>query len=278
MTKSIAHGAPIWADCSSPDMAADLEFYTKLFNWSTFDAGEDYGHYTELCLGTSVATARAVAGLVSRAPADRDKPGSWDVAFHVPDCVKAAAEAEKLGAAIVSHPVRIGEDLVFASLRDPDGGEFGLFEPLNEHMGFTAYDEPGAVVWFEYVYDGRPVEAMQFYAELLNWEVQVPGKDKPEPEAPYVGLWAQDFDDHHCRGNAEFGGARMALGPELDRGPHWLVCFGTDSVDLTAAKAVDLGGTLAVAPVDDPGGRMAVLVSPTGAHFTVMSSRERAQD
>jgi predicted enzyme related to lactoylglutathione lyase len=29
-----------------------------------------------------------------------------------------------------------------------------------------------------------------------------------------------------------------------------------------------------VAPVDDPGGRMAVLVSPTGAHFTIMESKK----
>lgn len=273
MPTSIPLGAPIWADSTTPDLAVDLAFYTGLFNWSSFDSGEQFGHYTELCLGTTVSTARAVAGIVGDQSGEPGLSGKWDVAFHVDDCVQAVAEAEKLGATVVAHPMRIGEDLVYAAVRDPDGGAFGLYEPLNDHVGFTARDEPGAIVWFEYVYDGAPAEAMQFYSELLNWSVKVPGSEEPPHDAPYVGLWT-----HHAGllpgGALEFGGARMALGPELELKPHWLACFGTDSVDLTVAKALDLGATTVVAPVNDPGGRMAVLASPTGAHFSVMASRD----
>jgi predicted enzyme related to lactoylglutathione lyase len=268
---SIPLGAPIWADAVTPDLSGDLDFYMRLFNWAAFDSGEQFGHYTELCLGTTVSEARAVAGIAESASGD---PGSsWGVAFHVGDCVTTVAEAEKLGATITSHPIRVGDDLVYAALKDPDGGAFGLFEPLSDKVGFTARNEPGAIVWFEYVYDGAPVEAMQFYSELLNWSLKAPEGGGPERDAPYVGLWTHEglaIRGHHV----EFGGARMALGPELKMKPHWAVCFGTDSVDLTAAKAVDLGGTVAVAPVDDPGGRMAVLTSPTGAFFTVMAPRE----
>lgn len=269
MSTSIPLGAPIWADTNSPDPSADLEFYTRLFNWTSFDSGEQFGHYTELCLGTTVAVARAVAGLSANPLGGSDLPAGWGVSFHVSDCVQSAAEAEKLGGTIVSHPMRIGEDLVYAAMRDPDGGTFGLFEPLNEHVGFGAFGEPGAIVWFEYVYDGAPVEAMQFYAELLNWSVRLPDAEDPPRDAPYVGLWTHETQ-------VEFGGGRMALGPELEMKPHWLACFGTDSVELTVAKAVDLGGSVAVAPVEDPGGRMAVLASPTGAHFSVMSTKEHA--
>ena len=267
MATSIPLGAPIWADTSTPDFAGDLAFYTRLFNWTSFDSGEQFGHYTELCLGSTVSTARAVAGIVANAPGEPDLPAGWGVSFHVSDCVQAAAEAEKLGGIIVSHPMRVGEDLVYAAMKDPDGGAFGLYEPLDDHVGFKAFGEPGAIVWFEYVYDGAPIEAMQFYAEVLNWSVRVPGPEEPLREAAYVSLWTHET-------KVEFGGGRMALGPELEMRPHWLVCFGTDSVDLTAAKAVDLGGSVVVAPVDDPGGRMAVLASPTGAHFTVMAARD----
>jgi predicted enzyme related to lactoylglutathione lyase len=277
MTTSIPIGAPIWADANTPDLAADLAFYMRLFNWSSFDTGEQFGHYTELCLGTTISMARAVGGLAPNPPGEASRLSTWGVAFHVEDCVQATANAEKLGATIVSHPVRVGDDLVYAAMRDPDGGAFGLFEAMSDHVGFTAFGEPGAVVWFEYVYDGAPVEAMQFYAELLNWSLRVPGLDEPPHDAPYVGLWTHDHGPVQ-EGTAEFGGARMALGPEVEMKPHWLVCFGTDSVDLTAAKAVDLGGRVAVAPVDDPGGRMAVLVSPTGAHFTIMSTAVRGRD
>jgi predicted enzyme related to lactoylglutathione lyase len=280
MPTSIPLGAPIWADANTPDLAADLDFYMRLFNWASFDTGEQFGHYTELCLGTTISMARAVGGLAPNPPGEQQRPSAWGVAFHVDDCVRATADAEKLGAAIVSNPVRVGDDLVYAAMRDPDGGAFGLFEPMTDHVGFTAFGEPGAIVWFEYVYDGAPVEAMQFYAELLNWSLRVPegSKHKAVPhDAPYVSLWTHD-DGPVQEGTAEFGGARMALGPEVEMKPHWLVCFGTDSVDLTASKAVDLGGRVAVAPVDDPGGRMAVLVSPTGAHFTIMSTAVPGRD
>ncbi|HEX2144624.1 MAG TPA: VOC family protein [Glycomyces sp.] len=281
MPTSIPLGAPIWADANTPDLAADLAFYMRLFNWSSFDSGEEFGHYTELCLGTTVSTARAVGGLAPNPPGEQSLLSSWGVAFHVSDCVQAASDAEKLGGTIVSHPIRVGDDLVYAALKDPDGGAFGLFEAMSDHVGFTAQGEPGAVVWFEYVYDGAPVEAMQFYSELLNWSLRVPevegAKDGPPRDAPYVGLWTHEHSVLTGK-NVEFGGARMALGPEVEMKPHWLVCFGTDSVDLTAAKAVDLGGRVAVAPVDDPGGRMAVLVSPTGAHFTIMSTKDRENE
>jgi len=273
MATSIPLGAPIWADTNTPDLARDLQFYTRLFNWASFDSGEQFGHYTELCLGSTVSTARAIAGIAANPPGEPGTASGWGVSFHVADCVQAAAEAEKLGGTIVSHPMRIGEDLVYAAMKDPDGGSFGLFEPLDDHVGFTAFDEPGAIIWFEYVYDGAPVEAMQFYAELLNWSLKVPGLDAVPNDAPYVGLWTHEPSLVSGR-QVEFGGSRMALGSELEMKPHWLVCIGTDSVDLTAAKAVDLGGSVAVAPVDDPGGRMAVLASPTGAHFTVMATRD----
>ncbi|MEU5157131.1 VOC family protein [Glycomyces sp. NPDC021274] len=271
MPTKIPPGAPIWADANTPDLARDLDFYTRLFKWSSFGTGEEFGHYTELCLGSTVSVARAVGGLAPNPPGDPNALSAWGVAFHVEDCFRAVADAEKLDAQIISHPVRVGDDLVYAALKDPDGAAFGLFEPMNEHVGFTAYGEPGAAVWFEYVYDGAPVEAMQFYSELLNWTLKVPGDGEVSVDAPYVGLWTHG----HLTGKAvEFGGARMALGPEVRMDPHWLVCFGTASVDLTAAKAVDLGGRVAVAPVDDPGGRMAVLVSPTGAHFTIMEGEQ----
>ncbi|WP_335991891.1 VOC family protein [Glycomyces sp. MUSA5-2] len=270
MPTSIPLGAPIWADAVTPDLAGDVDFYMRLFNWAAFDSGEQFGHYTELCLGTTVSEARAVGGIAEAASGA--KGSAWGVAFHAGDCVRTAAEAEKLGAQITSNPIRVGDDLVYAALKDPDGGAFGLFEPLSEKVGFTARNEPGAIVWFEYVYDGAPVEAMQFYAELLNWSLHAPDGSEPGHDAPYVGLRTRE--GHALTRSEEFGGARMALGPELDMTPHWTVCFGTASVDLTAAKAVDLGGAVAVAPVDDPGGRMAVLASPTGAYFTVMSPRE----
>ncbi|WP_100446439.1 VOC family protein [Glycomyces xiaoerkulensis] len=256
MPTSIPLGAPIWADANAPDLAAELEFYTRLFDWKTFDAGEEFGHYTELCLGTSVANARAVAGIAPNQTDQPDRPASWGVAFHVEDCLLAAAHAEKLGATTITQPMRVGDDLVYAALKDPDGGGFGLYEPLNDGMGFTAYGEPGATAWFEYVYDGDPAEPMQFYAELLDWALGV--RPAGGPDAP-VALRTRET-------GLEFGGCHAADGPERDLDPQWVVCFGADSLDRKTARAVGLGGRVVVPPGEERA-RTAVLSSPSGALF-----------
>ncbi|GAB3645081.1 VOC family protein [Glycomyces tarimensis] len=275
MPISIPLGAPIWVDSNTPDMASELAFYTRLFGWTTFDSGEEYGHYTEFCLGTSVANARAVAGMAPNQSDQRDKPASWGVAFRVQDCVTTAVEAEKLGANAITRPMRVGDDLVYASMRDPDGGVFGLFEPLNDVAGFMAYGEPGAVAWCEYVFDGVPAEAMQFYAELLDWSLVVPTEpiggfqaspraEDPDDPAPYVDL--------RVRGaGSGFGGCHAASGPETELPPQWVVCFGVESVDRATARAVDLGASVVLPPGDDADRRSATLTSPTGALFGMIS-------
>ncbi|WP_051325431.1 VOC family protein [Glycomyces tenuis] len=261
MPTSIPLGAPVWVDANTPDLAAEVAFYTRLFGWTTFDSGEEFGHYTEFCLGSSVASARAVAGMAPNQSDQPDKPAGWGVSFHVRDCVSAAAEAEKLGAATITSPMRVGDDLVFAGMRDPDGGTFGLYEPLREDMGFMAYGEPGAAAWFEYVYNGVPAEAMQFYAELLDWSVVEAVSEDPDELAPPVELRTRES-------GFEFGVCRAAADPTA---PQWIVCFAVGSVDRVAASAVGAGGSVAVPPGDEAGMRTATLASPTGAMFGVVS-------
>jgi hypothetical protein len=53
---------------------------------------------------------------------------------------------------------------------------------------------------------------------------------------------------------------------------HWHVYFGTDDADATAAKAVELGGSIVVPPFDTPVGRIAVLSDPQGAMFSVIKN------
>lgn len=57
--------------------------------------------------------------------------------------------------------------------------------------------------------------------------------------------------------------------------PHWAAYVNVESVDATADKAVSAGGTLIKEPFDVPGGgRMAVLLDPTGAMFCLWHSEE----
>jgi hypothetical protein len=48
---------------------------------------------------------------------------------------------------------------------------------------------------------------------------------------------------------------------------HWSVTFAVEDADATAAKAAELGATVAVAPFDAPWVRMTIITDPQGATF-----------
>ena len=53
---------------------------------------------------------------------------------------------------------------------------------------------------------------------------------------------------------------------------HWMTYFIVEDADDAAAKAQELGGTVALAPFDAPGvGRITVLNDPQGTTFSVMA-------
>jgi uncharacterized protein len=52
-----------------------------------------------------------------------------------------------------------------------------------------------------------------------------------------------------------------------DTPAHWSVTFGIDDADATAARAVELGGTVIVPPFDAPWVRMTIINDPQGATF-----------
>ena len=56
-----------------------------------------------------------------------------------------------------------------------------------------------------------------------------------------------------------------------DMPPHWMPFFAVADTDATVAKVKELGGQVGVEPFDIPQvGRMAVVMDPQGAAFTVI--------
>jgi len=92
-----------------------------------------------------------------------------------------------------------------------------------------------------------------FYCGLLGWELT------PDmgPDAGGYRLFLKD------------GATVAGIGPLGDGPPAWSTYFHVDDVAATAARIGELGGTLAVGPMDLPNdsGRMAFGVDPTGGFF-----------
>ena len=71
-----------------------------------------------------------------------------------------------------------------------------------------------------------------------------------------------------------FGGVMDTTSmPEQNIPPHWAVYMSVDDVDARLAKAVELGATVVVPPMDIPSvGRMTLIADPLGAHLWLYKS------
>jgi predicted enzyme related to lactoylglutathione lyase len=105
--------------------------------------------------------------------------------------------------------------------------------------------------------------AQNFYKALLGWEVKEGG-------TPGGGMRYNEI----VVGGRSVGGMYQT-GPECgDQSlpPHWMAYVAVEDVDASAAKVVELGGTVRVEPMDIPNvGRFCVITDPTGAGLSLIT-------
>lgn len=261
---SIPVGAPIWADSLTADLEADTRFYEQLFGWTSVNAGKDFGDYTTFGIPAGPdGPWRAVTGIMP-CPPGMPPSHSWNLQFKVENCEAATELALKLGGTEVTGPQDVGEMLRFAMLTDPYGASFGLVEAKEPDTGFGAWGEPNSVTWVEYRHDGVPAEAMQFYADLLGWNVAIPPWEDASNPKPYTALSAAGSD-------REFGGCHAAEGWELHLPPVWSVMVAVDDAGAKCREATELGGTIAAEPMVVPGLLIAGIAAPSGTVVGIQS-------
>jgi predicted enzyme related to lactoylglutathione lyase len=140
------------------------------------------------------------------------------------------------GGSVLVPPTETG----VAAVADPSGVPFGL----TDRAAAEVVGEPGA--WAMSALHTPDVQAATaFYGAVFGWEAEPAGPDTP------LVFW---------RLAGEVVAVMTPTTPEVP--PHWAVNFRTDDVDALAAKAVELGGTLLMAPTDAPGFRNAVIGDP----------------
>jgi len=108
-----------------------------------------------------------------------------------------------------------------------------------------------------------PEEVKKFYAALFGWTMQdVP---MPGPEAAMYTLLQVNGKD--------VGGLYEMKGPQFENvPPHWLSYIYAEDVDALVEKSESLGAKTMAEPFDVPGvGRMAMVMDPTGAMFSIFN-------
>ena len=250
-------GKMIWADLTTPDLAAAEKFYGGLFGW-TFQrirAGE-------VNYAVALLEGRPIGGMIEKTiPAGQHQQSVWltFLAANDIDGVKklAVSHGAKVLKDIKSYPLR-GRQCV---LSDPEGAPFAL---LASSSGDTPDYLPatGDWIWSSLHAKDAGAEAA-FYQNLLGYDVfDLPSDDGLEHLILSTDDYARASANDLARDSAQ-------------RRSHWLNFVRVENTAATAAKVVAMGGRVLVEPrVDRHGGMLAVVADPAGAPFGLMEWSE----
>jgi hypothetical protein len=190
-------------------------------------------------------------------PQQSPGPPMWSVYFHTDEATKTAELVTSSGGTVLEAPTEVMDAGHLAVFADPSGAAFSVWQP-REHRGFGEVNEPGTYCWAELTTTDLDA-AKRFYGDVFGLST----KASDDETMAYI-----EFQ----RDGASIGG--MMLPPEtvpVDQPPFWGVYFAVEDADATVAKAVALGGTTIIGPIDIPPGRFAVLTDSLGACFNVIA-------
>jgi predicted enzyme related to lactoylglutathione lyase len=244
-------GTFCWVDAGTNDMEKAKAFYATVLGWA-YATADDSG-YT-MCL----KAGKPVAGLY---PLSEDllRMGAapcWMPYAAVTDADAAMAKATGAGAQPMGPVLDVPGRGRGGAFSDPSGAMCGIWQGSG-HKGAAITDEHGALSWVE-LQTHDPAAAACFYSTVFGWEQET----APRPD----GLYYLFRDGEVNRGGM------MAITPAMaEVPPNWSVYFHVDDADAAVAAAQKAGGQVVV-PVLEVGGvgRMAVLRSADGAHFSIL--------
>jgi predicted enzyme related to lactoylglutathione lyase len=238
------------------DPGAAREFYSALFGWDIQDGPPEAGGYL-MCMmkGQPVAA-------ISPKPAGNPFPNVWSTYLASDDVDTTMARATEAGSQVMMEPsdVMTAGRLAFAI--DPAGAPYGVWQ-AGTHLGVGLYNEPGTLVWNELMtrdYEG----AKAFYGKVFGFTFDEMNEDFSYSTARRAS------DGEVVAGLGELGADVPAEVPA-----SWVTYFFVESTDASAARAVELGATIAREPFDTPFGRMAPMIGTQGEAFSLIEAPPR---
>ncbi|MGP0223336.1 VOC family protein [Paenarthrobacter sp. NCHU4564] len=247
-------GTPCWVDLSSTEIEVSKAFYSDLFGWELdgMEIGPGLTYYMAKLKG------RYVAGMMQQLPdAPEGMPSYWANYLAVYSVDQAAERAVAAGGTIVFPPDEVpnGSGRMFFAA-DPTGAQIGFWE-AGSHPGSGLVNEPGTLIWNELQTNDVP-KAVAFYQAVTGCGSST---------APAGDL--QEYTNLTVAGKPVAGAVKL---PIEGLSPFWMTYFNVTDVDAFAEHAASLGSHVISPAFDVPGiGRMAVLMDPAGAAFSIMS-------
>ena len=112
-----------WSDLVTNDKPKGLEFYTKLFGWSTRAGAASTEEYTEI-----FNQGRPIGGMLQMAAELGDIPSHWMPYFLVAGCDSSAGVAQDLRGSVQVPPTNLHGVGRYAVIADPQGAIFSIFQ------------------------------------------------------------------------------------------------------------------------------------------------------
>ena len=198
------------------DVERAADFYGALIGWTAEAVPGFAGHRLLQSNGRAVASLHHVT-------ADEDL---WVPHVSVESVDRTIADARSLGATL-QDAVDIPGLARLATLSDPEGAVFGLWQPLPHH-GAEFMEGVGSLWWVE-VLSNDVAAACRFYGGLFGWTYN----DRPlQPFASYTFFKRDDVHE----------GGVLPIDPDWDVSPRWNSIFSVADADATIQRAQALGG------------------------------------
>jgi predicted enzyme related to lactoylglutathione lyase len=239
-------GTPCWADISVPEPDRAKAFYGAVLEWDFSDAGDEFGGY--------VSAFRRQAAAAGIGPQHQRGTVAWTLYLASDDAGATADAIRSAGGRVIVEPRDVGDLGRMVMAADPAGAAFGVWE-AGTHIGSSLVNEPGGMAW-EDLRSTDPQAARAFYASVFGFETR-------NLEMAGADYWTF----HHPGDPAPLGGMGAMMGEPAES--HWVVYFSVEDTDAAVAAAEAAGGSVTRPAMDTPFGRMAGLIDPFGAPFTV---------
>ncbi|HEU5471948.1 MAG TPA: VOC family protein [Actinophytocola sp.] len=248
VTANQPNGTPTWVDLGIPDLDRAMAFYGAVFGWTFAVGPPEAGHYT-----TCLLDGRRVAALMPN-PDPGEAEFWWNVYLATDDCDRTVQRALDAGGSVISPAMDVMEQGRMAIVRDPAGGQFGLWQG-RAHIGAEVVNEPGSLVRNDLV-TPDPDRARTFYAAVFDFTLD---RNEDLPEFDFTFL--RRPDGHEVAG---------IFGNPDAKSTTWATTFEVADTDAAVAAATAAGGT-AAEPSDMIYGRIATVTDPFGAEFSVIT-------
>jgi uncharacterized protein len=245
-----------WHELLTPDPAASAAFYQRIVPWEQ-QPMDDMPDYTVLTSGST-----EVGGMLrtSNGGVGGRSDSRWLPYVHVYDVDAAVRQVTSMGGSVRVQPRELPSVGCWAVLADPQGAEFGVYEPATNEPIAPHAPRAGEFSWHELMTTDYKA-AFEFYRSLFHWD------QTSEFDMGAMGMY-------RLFGQADqpFGG--MCGLPQGTTQPEWKSYIKVDDVRAATPKVSAAGGVVHLDAHEVPGGDMiAQCEDPQGATFALHSQK-----